>query len=140
MLELVWRRLGDVLDASWAILSALWRPLGDVSGALVGHLGSPRGAETGQEGARRRQHAPRRSRNGHHAPPRNGQYAPRRLAGAAHGLPLGARERAKRAKRAERRHAVASRPRRCHKIAEKRGIQENRERGREEHHIEVLFN
>ena len=53
MLELVWRRLGDVLDASWAILSALWRPLGDVSGAPLGHLGSFRGIEKGQDGARR---------------------------------------------------------------------------------------
>ena len=46
-----------------------------------------------------------------------------------------ARERAKRAKRAERRHAVPSRPRRCDRIAIKREIRENREKGREEHHM-----
>ena len=53
MLELAWRRLGDVLDAAWALLSALWRLLGDVSGAPLGHLGSFRGIEKGQDGARR---------------------------------------------------------------------------------------
>ena len=40
---------GGVLGASWAILSALWKPLGDVSGAPVGHLGSSRGIEKGQD-------------------------------------------------------------------------------------------
>ena len=53
MSEFFWRRLGEVLGASWAVLPALWRPLGDVSGALVGHLGSSRGIEKGQDGARR---------------------------------------------------------------------------------------
>ena len=36
---------------------------------------------------------------------------------------------------AERRHAVPSRPRRCDRIAIKREIRENRERGREEDHM-----
>ena len=43
-----------------------------------------------------------------------------------------ARERAKRAKRAERRHAVPSRPRRSDGTAIKRQMRKNRERGREE--------
>ena len=53
-------------------------------------------------------------------------------ADASQGLPFGARERAK---RAERRHAVPSRPRRCDRIAMKRERRENRERGRDGHHL-----
>ena len=108
MSELVWRRLGDVLDASWAILSALWRPLGDVSGAPLGHLGSFRGIEKGQDGARRsRKHF-------------------RCQLGSNLDYPLG---------RAERRHAVPSRPRRCDRTAIRREIRENRETGRAEDHM-----
>ena len=49
---------GDVfffflIDFHGLILSALWRPLGEVSGAPLGHLGSFRGIEKGQDGARR---------------------------------------------------------------------------------------
>ena len=58
MSELVWRRLGDVLDASWALLSALWRPFGGVPGALWGiseALEPPRRAKTAQDGANMRQ-------------------------------------------------------------------------------------
>ena len=60
--------------------------------------------------------------------PRRAQDGPRWRARAA-------REQAKRAKRAERRHAVPSRPRICDSIAIKREIRENRETGREEDHM-----
>ena len=53
MSEFFWKRLGENFGASWAVMSALWRPLGDVSGAPLGHLGSFRGIEKGQDGARR---------------------------------------------------------------------------------------
>ena len=46
--------------------------------------------------------------------------------------PLG---RAKRAERAERRHAVPSRPRKCHRIAMKRELRENREGKRRRPHV-----
>ena len=103
--------LGDVLGASWAILSALWKPLADASGAPVGHLRSSRGIEKGQDGARR---------------------------STVHfGCQLGFNldYLLGRSKRAERRHAVPSRPRRCDRIAIKREIRENRESGREEDHM-----
>ena len=43
MSGLVWRRLHDVLGASWAVLAALWRPLGEVLGRSLWHLGSSGG-------------------------------------------------------------------------------------------------